>query len=403
MFFSLRQSVLLIPNMLFMILISVPALAWESDDGGFWENSQDDFEYDRNNSFGENNTPSNQAKYSVDDLLRKLDEIEKNIQFEQIKISLLESQIAKTLNNVETKLPDYATDIDQLKRENETLQNHLDELALKYNQQIATMQAEKQSSNGIAVVDDKDKNDNAYYHDLINDQPTDNWSSEIPEKRILLPESNSISTKNGTMHTTEQEDAYSQSSHHLMVALGFIMPWLPSADAYVTHGLRTRHFYSVAPAFQLRIGYRSTYYSLFIEQHFGTTYAKGENFETVFQGAKGFGFYNSDKSSYFASYFNGNAIIPISDNIRLPLTIGLGVIYGKFITVPIPTKTNDLHSMFSMKFGASFEYLWQIEKCALLLDIGIAYAFGILAYKKDVNRTKTFNYVVPELSVGFLY
>lgn len=254
MFFSLRQSVLLIPNMLFMILISVPALAWESDDGGFWENSQDDFEYDRNNSFGETNTPSNQAKYSVDDLLRKLDEIEKNIQFEQIKISLLESQIAKTLNNVETKLPDYATDIDQLKRENETLQNHLDELALKYNQQIATMQAEKQSSNGIAVVDDKDKNDNAYYHDLINDQPTDNWSSEIPEKRILLPESNSISTKNGTMHTTEQEDAYSQSSHHLMVALGFIMPWLPSADAYVTHGLRTRHFYSVAPAFQLRIG-----------------------------------------------------------------------------------------------------------------------------------------------------
>lgn len=402
MFFSLRRSILSIPNIILILLISIPALAWESDEGGSWENNQDEVKYDRNDSFGVSNTPSTQDDSPVNNLLRNLDEIEKDIQFEQIKISLLESQIAILQNSLNADIPDYATDTAQLRQENEVLQKHLDELLLKHNQISNAMQVEKQIPNDIEIVEENQQIENDYSYNNMNRQHTDDWRSEASEQSMSLPESNSSSAKSVTEPTFKRGDA-SLSSHHLMLALGFIMPCLPSADAYVTHGLRTRHFYSVAPAFQLRIGYRSTYYSLFIEQHFGTSHAKGDKFETVFQGAQGYGFYISDKSSYFASYFNGNAIIPISDNIRLPLTIGIGITYGKFMTVPIPTKTNDLHSMFSMKFGADFEYFWQLGEHALTLDVGLAYAFALLSYKQDVTRTKTFHYVVPQLSVGFLY
>lgn len=61
---------------------------------------------------------------------------------------------------------------------------------------------------------------------------------------------------------------------------------------------------------------------------------------------------------------------------RIPLKMGVGVIYGKYLTVPVPTQLSkeNYHAMFSMKFGVDFEYLWRIDKFALTLDMGVAYA-----------------------------
>jgi hypothetical protein len=207
----------------------------------------------------------------------------------------------------------------------------------------------------------------------------------------------------------EHNDAVDVSSGHLMLALGIITPIIPSTDTYVDnvrYGILSVNFASYALSAQLCIGYRSTYYSIFFEQHLGMTHYFGDKFGTVFYGAEYSNFYNkNDKSSYMASYINGSVIIPISKNMRIPLKMGVGVIYGKYLTVPVPTQLSkeNYHAMFSMKFGVDFEYLWRIDKFALTLNMGVAYALGVLKHTKETDATKVFHYIVPQISFGFLY